>query len=142
MISYFDMSIQKKIMGSDPEISLPRIESFPNGYENYLITIVVPEYTALCPKTSQPDFGKIIIEYIPDKFIIELKSLKLYIHAYRDIGIFYENAVNRILDDIARDIKPKWAKVRGEFRPRGGINSYVEARYPRKTAFSGCDRKE
>lgn len=109
---------------------LPPIECFENQFENYTITIVIPEYTSLCPKTGQPDFGTITIEYQPDKWVIELKSLKFYIQAYRNIGIFYENAVNRILQDIVKAVKPKWIKVKGEFNPRGGIKSIIEAKYP------------
>ena len=81
--------------------SLPAIETFPNQYKGYEITIEIPEYTAICPKTSLPDFGTITVQYMPDRHCLELKSLKMYIHAYRNIGIFYENAVNRILQDIA-----------------------------------------
>ena len=111
--------------------SLPEILSFENQFQGYKITIVIPEYTSLCPKTGQPDFGTITVEYQPDTFVIELKSFKIYIQSYRNLGIFYENAVNRILDDIVCAIKPKWAKVKGEFRPRGGIYSVIEASYPR-----------
>jgi len=111
---------------------MPRIESFENQFEHYKIAITISEYTSLCPKTGQPDFGTITIEYGPDKSVIELKSLKIYMQAYRDLGIFYENAVNRILEDVVCAVKPLWAKVRGEFRPRGGIYSVVEASYPRR----------
>src|SRR2546425_7535816 len=82
------------------EAKLPVIETWPNQFKGYEITIEVPEYTAICPKTGLPDFGTIRIIYVPDKLCVELKSLKLYIHAYRDLGIFYENAVNRILRDL------------------------------------------
>lgn len=112
------------------DVELPKIEYFENQFPSYTITIIIPEYTSLCPKTGQPDFGTITIEYQPDKLVIELKSLKFYIQAYRNIGIFYENAVNRILRDIVEAIKPKWIKVKGEFNPRGGIKSIVEAKYP------------
>ncbi|MCD6408690.1 NADPH-dependent 7-cyano-7-deazaguanine reductase QueF [bacterium] len=114
--------------GLDAE--LPEIECFENQFKSYTITIIIPEYTSLCPKTGQPDFGTITIEYEPDKWVIELKSLKFYIQAYRNLGIFYENAVNRILHDIVKACKPKWVKVRGEFNPRGGIKSVIEAKYP------------
>jgi 7-cyano-7-deazaguanine reductase len=112
--------------------SLPAIKCFKNQYKSYKITIIIPEYTSLCPKTGQPDFGTLTIEYIPENYVIELKSLKLYIQAYRNLGIFYENAVNRILEDIIKVCKPEWAKVKGEFTPRGGIQSVVEASYPKK----------
>lgn len=110
---------------------LPEIHTFPNQFPDYEITIEVPEYTSVCPKTGLPDFGKLTIWYIPNKKVIELKSLKMYILAYRNLGIFYENAVNRILEDIVRACRPKKAFVRGEFTPRGGLRSTVEARYPR-----------
>lgn len=109
---------------------LPEIETWPNQYKGYEITIEVPEYTAICPKTGLPDFGTIRIRYVPDKACIELKSLKLYIHAYRNLGIFYENAVNRILHDIIAACRPVWAQVTGEFTARGGLRSMIEAKYP------------
>jgi len=110
---------------------LPELQSFPNQFPDYEITVEIPEYTSVCPKTGLPDYGKITLWYIPDKKVIELKSLKMYILAYRNLGIFYENAVNRILEDVVRACKPKKALVRGEFTPRGGLKSTVEARYPR-----------
>lgn len=113
--------------------SLPEIETWENQYRGYEITISIPEYTSICPRTHLPDFGTITIHYLPDKQCLELKSLKYYILAYRNLGIFYENAVNRILDDVARACKPKWAVVRGEFTTRGGMHTTVEARYPRKS---------
>jgi 7-cyano-7-deazaguanine reductase len=110
--------------------SLPAIETFPNQYKGYEITIEIPEYTAICPKTSLPDFGTITVHYRPDRECLELKSLKGYIHAYRNIGIFYENAVNRILQDIASACRPVWVRVTGTFAARGGLRSVIEARYP------------
>ena len=109
---------------------LPAIETFPNQYKGYEITIEIPEYTAICPKTSLPDFGTITVQYMPDRECLELKSLKMYIHAYRNIGIFYENAVNRILQDVAAACRPVWARVTGTFAARGGLRSVIEARYP------------
>jgi 7-cyano-7-deazaguanine reductase len=109
---------------------LPEIETWPNQFKGYEITIEIPEYTAICPKTGLPDFGTIRIHYMPDGACLELKSLKLYIHAYRDLGIFYENAVNRILHDIVRACRPVWAKVTGEFTARGGLLSRIETKYP------------
>jgi 7-cyano-7-deazaguanine reductase len=109
---------------------LPDIETWPNQFKNYEITIEVPEYTAICPKTALPDFGTIRITYLPDKRCLELKSLKLYIHAYRNIGIFYENAVNRILKDLVRACRPVWARVTGEFTARGGLRCVIEAKFP------------
>ncbi|HSA63504.1 MAG TPA: preQ(1) synthase, partial [Nitrospira sp.] len=110
--------------------SLPAIETFPNQYKGYEITIEIPEYTAICPKTSLPDFGTITVHYMPDRECLELKSLKMYIHAYRNVGIFYENAVNKILQDIAAACRPVWAKVTGTFAARGGLRSVIEVRYP------------
>lgn len=107
---------------------LPAIEILPNQFKNYKITIIIPEYTSICPKTGLPDTGTITIEYEPNKYFVELKSLKLYILAYRNLGIFYENAVNRIFQDFVRAIKPRWAIVRGEFNPRGGIKTLVEVK--------------
>lgn len=111
---------------------LPSIETFENQYRGYEITITIPEYTSICPRTGLPDFGTITLHYLPEKVCLELKSLKYYILGYRNLGIFYENAVNRILDDAARACRPKWMTVRGEFRTRGGMHTAVEARYPRK----------
>ena len=108
---------------------LPEIECWENQYEDYEIEIVLPEYNAICPKTGLPDFGTLYVNYVPDKWCLELKSLKEYITAYRNIGIFYENAVNRILRDLAAACKPVAMRVRGEFTPRGGIQSRIEARY-------------
>ncbi|RMH38285.1 MAG: NADPH-dependent 7-cyano-7-deazaguanine reductase QueF [Nitrospirae bacterium] len=109
---------------------LPPLETWPNQYKGYEITIDIPEYTAICPKTGLPDFGTIRIRYVPDKACIELKSLKLYIHAYRNLGIFYENAVNRILADVVAACRPITATVIGEFAARGGLRSTIEAKYP------------
>lgn len=109
---------------------LPAIETWPNQYKGYEITIEIPEYTAICPKTGLPDFGTIRIHYMPDHACLELKSLKLYIHAYRNLGIFYENAVNRILHDVVDACRPVRATVTGEFTARGGLRSVIVATYP------------
>jgi 7-cyano-7-deazaguanine reductase len=114
------------------DAKLPAIETWPNQYAGYEITITIPEYTSICPRTGLPDFGTITIHYLPAKQCLELKSLKYYILAYRNLGIFYENAVNRILDDAVRACRPKWMVVRGEFSMRGGMRTTVEARYPRR----------
>ena len=110
---------------------LPKIETFSNQFPDYEIKIESPEFTSVCPKTGLPDFGTIFITYMPDKSCLELKSLKMYLLAYRNLGIFYENAVNRILKDVVKSCKPVKASVVGEFSPRGGLISVVEARYPR-----------
>jgi len=109
---------------------LPAIETWPNQFKGYEITIEIPEYTAICPKTGLPDFGTIRIHYLPDKACLELKSLKLYVHSYRNLGIFYENAVNRILYDLVKACRPVRATVTGEFTARGGLRSCIEARFP------------
>jgi 7-cyano-7-deazaguanine reductase len=114
-------------------IKLPKIETFPNQFQAYTIRIEIPEYTAVCPKTGLPDFGTIILEYEPVKAVLELKSLKGYILAYRNIGIFYENAVNRMLKDFTAAAKPKWCRVTGEFATRGGMHSTITAEFGKKT---------
>lgn len=110
---------------------LPPLEIFPNQFPDYEIKIESPEFTSICPKTGLPDFGTIFISYVPDKHCLELKSLKMYLLAYRNLGIFYENAVNRILEDIVKACDPIKASVVGEFNPRGGLVSTVEVHYPR-----------
>lgn len=111
---------------------LPKIETFPNQFPGYEIEIVIPEFTSVCPKTGLPDFGKVTIRYVPDKHCMELKSLKMYELGYRNLGIFYENVVNRILRDVVAACKPVSATVTGEFNPRGGIYSKVTANWSRK----------
>ena len=110
---------------------LPSIECWPNQYPGYQIGISMPEFTSICPKTGLPDFGQITIQYCPDKLCLELKSLKTYFQAYRNLGIFYENAVNRILRDLVAACQPLSAKVTGEFNTRGGMRSVIEAEYKR-----------
>jgi 7-cyano-7-deazaguanine reductase len=90
-----------------------------------------PEFTSVCPKTGLPDFGVITLRYQPAKACLELKSYKEYLQSYRSLGIFQENVVNRVLEDVVRWAKPVWAEVKGEFRPRGGISTVVVARWPR-----------
>jgi 7-cyano-7-deazaguanine reductase len=119
---------------------LPPVECWENQYPGYEIEIVVSEYTAICPKTGLPDFGTVTVHYVPDQWCLELKSLKEYITAYRNVGIFYENAVNRILRDLVAACKPASMRVRGEFTPRGGIQSRVEARYVRPAKKRGRSR--
>jgi len=110
---------------------LPELEGWANQFPGYEITIRFPEYTSVCPKTGLPDYGAITIQYTPDKECLELKALKLYLLAFRNLGIFYENAVNRILRDIVAAVRPKRCLVRGEFTPRGGLTTTVEANWPR-----------
>ncbi len=105
------------------------LETFPNQFPDreYEIEITCPEFTAVCPKTGQPDFGTIIITYIPAASVLELKSLKLYLVDYRNRGIFYEHSINTILDDLVAACQPRWMKVIGHFTPRGGITSRITA---------------
>ncbi|HSW50163.1 MAG TPA: preQ(1) synthase [Bryobacteraceae bacterium] len=112
---------------------LPELETFPNQFPGYEIEIVIPEFTSVCPKTGLPDFGKLTIRYQPGKRCVELKSLKMYELGYRNLGIFYENAVNRFLRDFVRAVKPVSVTVTGEFTPRGGLYSKVTASWRRKT---------
>jgi 7-cyano-7-deazaguanine reductase len=110
---------------------LPAIECWENQFPGYQIQIAIPEYTAICPKTGLPDFGTLTVTYVPGKLCLELKSLKEYINAYRNVGIFYENAVNRILGDLVAACGPVTMTVKGEFSPRGGLRSIIEASYKR-----------
>jgi 7-cyano-7-deazaguanine reductase len=119
---------------------LPKLETWPNHFPGYEITTRYPEYTSMCPKTGLPDFGTITIHYQPNRACLELKALKIYLLAYRNLGIFYENAVNRILRDIVEAARPKWCRVTGEFTPRGGLTTTVEARWPRGGNVSGRRR--
>ncbi len=107
------------------------VETFPNQFPDreYEIEITCPEFTAVCPKTGQPDFGTIVIHYVPGALCLELKSLKLYLAGYRDRGIFYEHAVNTILDDLTKSCRPRKIKVSGQFNARGGITSRITAGY-------------
>ena len=111
---------------------LPKIECFRNQFKNYEITISIPEFTSVCPRTGLPDFGAITIRYVPNQWCVEFKSLKMYILAYRNLGIFCENSVNRILRDFVKASKPITAFVAGEFNVRGGMKSVIEASYPSK----------
>ena len=100
---------------------LPAIEAVVNHYWDYEVTIGIPEFTSICPKTGLPDFGVITIRYIPGKYLAELKALKLYINGYRNLGIFQENVVNRVLHDFAAAIKQVFCEVKGVFVPRPAI---------------------
>jgi len=113
---------------------LPEIETWPNQYPGYEIEISIPEFTSVCPKTGLPDFGQLKLVYVPDQFCLELKSFKMYTLAYRNLGIFYENVVNRFLRDVVAAAKPVSASVSGEFTPRGGLHSRITANYTRGQA--------
>lgn len=110
---------------------LKLLKVFKNQYYNrdYTVTHIAPEFTSLCPKTGQPDFGKITIEYIPDKLCVELKSLKIYLSSYRNDGIFYESVTNKILDDLVSVCKPRYMKITADFNVRGGISSVIVAEH-------------
>lgn len=108
------------------------LETFPNpriGRE-YSIEIVCPEFTSVCPKTGQPDFGTIVYEYTPDAVCVELKSLKLYLQGFRDKGIFYEAVTNQLLDDFVKAIQPKRVTITSKWTPRGGITTVVTVKHP------------
>jgi 7-cyano-7-deazaguanine reductase len=107
------------------------LETFENQYpaRQYTIEIVCPEFTSVCPKTGQPDFGTLTLSYVPAARCVELKSLKLYLQQFRNEGIFYEHATNRILDDLVAAIQPREMQLVAEFTPRGGISTKVTARY-------------
>ena len=111
------------------ELSLPDLETWENQYpdRDYEVKIEIPEFNCICPKTGLPDFATITIRYTPDRGCVELKSLKLYITAFRNVGIFHEHAVNRILDDFSRFVKPRAVEVHGLFGARGGITTSVTA---------------
>lgn len=120
---------------SGVDATLPEIETWPNQYPGYLIEIEIPEFTSVCPKTGLPDFGKITIRYVPDQKCLELKSLKMYELAYRGLGIFYENVVNKMLRDIIAACEPERVTIVGEFTPRGGIQSRITASWSKQGGF-------
>jgi 7-cyano-7-deazaguanine reductase len=111
---------------------LPKIETWPNQYRTgYQIEIVMPEFTSVCPRTGLPDHGTLTLRYVPDKVCMELKSLKAYTLAYRNLGIFQENVVNRMLADIVKTTHPISASLEGEFTPRGGVYTKITADWSR-----------
>ena len=115
-------------------LKTPRVDTWKNQYsdKDYTIQIDIPEFTCICPKTGLPDFATIIVKYVPDRECIELKSLKYYTLFFRDIGIFNENVVNKMLEDFVKCCKPRWMEVFGEFNARGGIKTTVVAEYGSK----------
>ena len=117
-----------------PSTPSQQLETFPNPRpeRDYEIRFECPEFTCLCPKTGQPDFAVIRIRYVPDRRCVELKSLKLYLWSFRDAAVFYERAVNRILDDLSAAVEPRWMQVVGDFNVRGGIKSVITASVGRK----------
>ena len=118
---------------SGANAELPPIETWPNQYRTgYQIEITMPEFTSVCPKTGLPDHGTLILRYVPDKHCLELKSLKMYTLAYRNLGIFQENVVNRMLADVVNAAKPHAAEIIGDFTPRGGVFTKITASWKRK----------
>ncbi|OGX39323.1 MAG: hypothetical protein A3D87_06115 [Omnitrophica WOR_2 bacterium RIFCSPHIGHO2_02_FULL_50_17] len=115
-------------------LKTPAIEVWKNKYpgRQYTVHLHIPECTCICPKTGLPDFVTLHIAYGPGKMCVELKSLKMYIVAFRDVGVFHEHLVNKILDDFVKACKPRWAKVEGIVSPRGGITTTVVSEYPRE----------
>ncbi len=115
-------------------LQLPHIETWENKYpdRDYQIRIEIPEFTCICPKTGLPDFAALSLVYVPDRNCVELKSLKLYIDSYRNVGIFHEHAVNKVLDDFVKAVKPRAAELTGVFNARGGIATTVQVKFPQK----------
>ena len=129
---FSDLTLLKNSENNYPETQgETQLEAFNNIYpdRDYVITFDCPEYTSLCPVTNQPDFGHIIIRYIPDKKCIESKSLKLFIFSFRNHNTFHEESVNCILDALVKACSPRKAEVVGKFRPRGGIAISVKATF-------------
>lgn len=124
------------LQGHIRDLDLPALETWENQYpdRDYEVEMAIPEFTCICPKTGLPDFATITIRYAPDRRCVELKSLKLYITAFRPLGIFHEHAVNRILDDFVRAVAPRRAEVQGDFGTRGGIHTQVAVRWPQEAA--------
>ena len=123
------------------KLKTPAVDTWKNQYpeRDYVVQIDIPEFTCICPKTGLPDFATIVIRYVPDRQCVELKSLKYYTIFYRDVGIFNENVVNRMLDDLVKSCAPRWMEIVGEFNARGGIKTTVKAEYgnsPQSTVHS------
>ncbi len=122
--------LQRKIR----QLKTPEIEVWENQYaeRDYLIHLQIPEFTCICPKTGLPDFAVIDVDYRPAEYCLELKSLKMYTLFYREVGIFHEHLVNKLLDDMVRACAPRWMKVSVKMNPRGGIFTTVEAEHKGK----------
>jgi 7-cyano-7-deazaguanine reductase len=123
------------------DAKLPAIETWPNQFRDYEIEITNPEFTSVCPKTALPDFGVITIHYVPDKLCLELKSFKMYMLAYRDLGIFQENVVNCLLRDIVKACQPVSATVTGDFAARGGLESRMTVSYTKSAGNKKSSRR-
>ena len=119
--------LQENVRG----LKAPDIEVWENQYpdKEYAILLEIPEFTCICPKTGLPDFATITVEYSPRKYCVELKSFKLYTIFYRNVGIFHEHLINKMVDDFVRASKPRWVKIKGVFNPRGGITTTVMREY-------------
>lgn len=115
-------------------LKTPKISAWKNQYpdRDYVVKIDIPEFTCICPKTGLPDFADITIRYIPNRLCVELKSLKYYTIFYRNIGIFNENVVNKMCDDLVKSCSPRWMEIVGEFNARGGIKTTVRSEYNRE----------
>ncbi|MCK9431062.1 MAG: preQ(1) synthase [Candidatus Omnitrophica bacterium] len=113
------------------KLKTPEIEVWQNQYLDkvYTINLDIPEFTCICPKTGLPDFAVIRLEYSPAKFCVELKSFKMYTIFYRNVGIFHEHLINKMLEDFVNAVKPRWARIEGVFNPRGGITTTVSREY-------------
>ncbi|MBN2587073.1 MAG: NADPH-dependent 7-cyano-7-deazaguanine reductase QueF [Candidatus Fermentibacteraceae bacterium] len=120
------------VLGGDSS-PVRKLETFPNHHpgRDYTVTMRTEEFTCLCPKTGQPDFAALTIEYVPDESILESKSLKLYLWSFRNEGVFHEHAANLILDDLVEALDPRWCRVVADFGVRGGIGITVDAEYQR-----------
>ena len=119
------------LQGKIRDLKTPAIEAWKNQYPDKIYTIIleIPEFTCICPKTGLPDFANITVEYSPLKFCVELKSFKMYTIFYRNIGIFHEHVINKILEDFVRAVRPRRVKITGVFNPRGGITTTVTREY-------------
>ena len=119
------------VLGKEKVIPGRRLEAFPNHHpeRDYVVTMLTEEFTCVCPLTGQPDFAKLKIQYIPDQLVLESKSLKLYLHSFRNEGTFHEHVINVVLDDIVGALAPRWCKITADFAVRGGIGICVDAEY-------------
>jgi 7-cyano-7-deazaguanine reductase len=119
------------VLGKEKVTPGRRLEAFPNHHpeRDYVVTMLTEEFTCVCPLTGQPDFAKLKIQYIPDKLVLESKSLKLYLHSFRNEGTFHEHVINVVLDDIVGALAPRWCKITADFAVRGGIGICVDAEY-------------
>lgn len=121
------------LLGRDSTRPSKKLETFPNHHPNrdYTVTLTTDEFTCVCPATSQPDFARLTIRYVPEQRVVESKSLKLYLWSYRDEGVFHEHVANVILDDLVEALEPRWCEVQADFAVRGGIAISVQAEYSR-----------